>query len=147
MRIRIGYPGRESERQIVRQAPAEEAEILTPVISSHEVIELQKMVSHVRVDNDLVDYMLAIVDSTRNHESLSLGVSPRGAQALFRATQALAAIEGRDYVIPDDIKRLAVPVFAHRLMLSSRFGGPGKSSTESSEKLIEEILTKIPVPI
>ena len=147
MRIRIGYPGRESERQIVRQSPAEDAPILTPVISSHEVMELQKMVSQVRVDNDLVDYMLAIVDSTRNHGALSLGVSPRGAQALFRAAQAMAAIEGRDYVIPDDIKHLAVPVFAHRLMLNSRFGGPGRSITDSSEKLIEEILTTIPVPI
>ena len=147
MRIRIGYPGRESERQIVRQNPTEDITSLPPVLSSHEVIELQKMVAHVRVDNDLVDYMLAIVDSTRKHEALSLGVSPRGAQALFRASQALAAIEGRDYVIPDDIKLLAIPVFAHRLMLNSRFGGPGRSSTDSSEKLIEEILTSIPVPI
>ena len=105
------------------------------------------MVSHVRVENDLVDYILAIVESTRKHEALSLGVSPRGAQALFRAAQALAAIEGRDYVIPDDIKHLAVPVFAHRLMLNTRFGGPGRSSTDSAEKLIEEILTSIPVPI
>ena len=68
------------------------------------------------VDEALVDYMLAIVEHTRAHESLAMGVSPRGAQALYRATQALAAVEGRDYATPDDVKRLVVPVFAHRVV-------------------------------
>ena len=72
------------------------------------------------MDEALVDYMLAIVERTRTHESLAMGVSPRGAQALYRATQALAAVEGRDYATPDDVKRLVVPVFAHRVAVNSR---------------------------
>ena len=81
---------------------------------------MQEAVARVAVDDALVDYMLAIVERTRTHESLAMGVSPRGAQALYRATQALAAVEGRDYVTPDDVKRLVVPVFAHRVVVNSR---------------------------
>ncbi len=76
--------------------------------------------AQVAVDEALVDYMLAIVERTRTHESLAMGVSPRGAQALYRATQALAAVEGRDYVTPDDVKRMVVPVFAHRVVVNTR---------------------------
>src|ERR1700676_3259660 len=105
MRIRIGYPERGAEREILRNADGAHAESVRPVLSGEELLHLQGQVSRVTVDDTLVDYMLAIVEKTRNHESLALGVSPRGAQALYRATQALALIEGREYVIPDDIKR------------------------------------------
>ena len=90
------------------------------VLSSDELLDLQEQAEQVGVDEALVDYMLAIVEKTRAHESLALGVSPRGAQALYRAAQALAMVEGRDYVIPDDIKRLVIPVFAHRIVVNAR---------------------------
>jgi MoxR-like ATPase len=98
------------------------------------------------VDDALVDYMLAIVERTRSHESLSMGVSPRGAQALYRSAQALAAVEGRDYVTPDDVKRLAVPVFAHRVMVNTRIA-ISQRSAEVAEKILGEILTLVDVPL
>src|SRR6516162_6588361 len=107
MRIRIGYPGRASERQVVRQNGTSSADTVRPTIGGDDLTTLQDLVSRVSVDEALVDYMLAIVERTRSHEALAMGVSPRGAQALYRASQALAAAEGRDYATPDDIKRLA----------------------------------------
>ncbi|MGC4049874.1 MAG: hypothetical protein QM757_10220 [Paludibaculum sp.] len=98
------------------------------------------------VDESLVSYMLSIVEATRTHESLLLGVSPRGAQALYRAVQALALLEGRDYVLPDDIKRLAVPVFAHRVVLNQRVSLSNRS-TETAERLLAEILNREEVPL
>ena len=146
MRIRIGYPDRGAEREILRNADGTHAESVGPVLSSDELLHLQEQVSRVAVDDTLVDYMLAIVEKTRNHESLALGVSPRGAQALYRATQALALLEGRDYVIPDDIKRLAVPVFAHRIAINAR-ASLSQRSTELSERILQEILTLVEVPL
>ena len=96
---------------------------------------LQDAVAQVAVDEALVDYMLAIVERTRAHESLAMGVSPRGAQALYRATQALAAVEGRDYATPDDVKRLVVPVFAHRVVVNTRVA-MAQRSAEVAEKIL-----------
>ena len=107
---------------------------------------LQDSVAQVTVDDALVDYMLAVVERTRTHESLSMGVSPRGAQALFRSTQALAAVEGRDYVIPDDVKRLVVPVFAHRVVVNTRVA-IAQRSAEAAERILSEILTLVAVPL
>ena len=146
MRIRIGYPDREAERQILRSPDSVHAEGVRPVLSSDELLQLEEQVSRVSVDDSLADYMLAIVEKTRNHESLSLGVSPRGAQALYRATQALALLEGRDYVIPDDIKRLVIPVFAHRIAINARTSLVQRS-TELSERILQEILTLVEVPL
>jgi MoxR-like ATPase len=146
MRIRIGYPDRGAEREILRNTDGTHAESVRPVLSGEELLHLQEQVSHVAVDDTLVDYMLAIVEKTRNHESLALGVSPRGAQALYRATQALALLEGREYVIPDDIKRLAVPVFAHRVAINAR-ASLSQRSTELSERILQEILTLVEVPL
>jgi len=146
MRIRIGYPDRGAEREILRNTDGANAESVRPVLSGDELVHLQEQVSHVAVDDSLLDYMLAIVEKTRNHESLALGVSPRGAQALYRATQAMALIEGREYVIPDDIKRLAVPVFAHRIAINAR-ASLSQRSTELSERILQEILTLVEVPL
>ncbi|HXA68218.1 MAG TPA: MoxR family ATPase [Bryobacteraceae bacterium] len=146
MRIRIGYPDRGAEREILRNTDGVHAENVRPVLSGDELVHLQEQVSHVAVDDSLLDYMLAIVEKTRNHESLALGVSPRGAQALYRATQAMALIEGREYVIPDDIKRLAVPVFAHRIAINAR-ASLSQRSTELSERILQEILTLVEVPL
>jgi MoxR-like ATPase len=146
MRIRIGYPGRAAERDIVRQNIADYARHLTATISSEELLGLQDAVTHITVDEALVEYMLAVVERTRSHDSLAMGVSPRGAQALYRATQALAAIDGRDYAVPDDVKRLVPPVFAHRVLVNSR-AALGQRSTEAAELILNEILTLVNVPL
>jgi MoxR-like ATPase len=146
MRLRIGYPDTGSERTILTNHYGAAAPAVEPVLSPLELIECQQSVESVRFDSELVDYLLAIVDLTRNHESLALGVSPRGAQALYRASQALALVEGRDFVLPDDIKRLAVPVCAHRVVVNSRAALSARS-TEASERILAEILDRIPVPI
>jgi MoxR-like ATPase len=145
LRLRIGYPERASEREIVRGAGGFGVPI-QPVLSAEEVLELQAWVSQVTVDEALVDYMLAIVEKTRRHEWLALGVSPRGAQALYRATQALAMIEGRDYATPDDVKRLAVPVFAHRVVVNTRAALAARGA-DVSDRILEEILTQVEVPL
>jgi len=146
MRIRIGYPDREAEREILRNTNGVHPEIAPTVLSSEELLHLQQQVNRVTVDESLLDYMLAIVEKTRSHESLALGVSPRGAQALYRATQALAMVEGREYVIPDDIKRLAIPVFAHRIAINAR-ASLAQRSAELTERILQEILTLVEVPL
>ncbi len=146
MRIKVGYPDPESERDIIRNHALERASQMAPVLNREELLELQAAVEQVRVDDSLVGYMLSIVDQTRTHNQLALGVSPRAAQSLYRASQALAMIEGRDYAIPDDIKRLAVPVFAHRVVMHQRSGLAARSS-EAAERLIEEILGRVEVPL
>ena len=146
MRLRIGYPDKGAERQIVRQGGTSSAGNVSTVISEEDLLALQEAVSHIAVDDSLVEYMLAIVERTRSHEMLSMGVSPRGAQALYRATQALAAVEGRDYATPDDVKRLVLPVFAHRVVLSTRIAMVQRS-TEAAERVLSEILTLVDVPL
>jgi MoxR-like ATPase len=146
MRLRIGYPDRQAEREILRNTETALGEGVRAVVSAEELLYLQDQVSHVKVDASLVDYMLAMIERTRAHESLSLGVSPRGAQALYRATQALALVEGREYVIPDDIKRLVVPVCAHRIAVNAR-ASLSQRSTELSERILQEILTMVEVPL
>jgi MoxR-like ATPase len=146
MRIRIGYPDQAAEREILRHSAEPGLDKMRAVISSEDLLHLQEAVGHVAVDEALVDYMLAIVKRTREHEALAMGVSPRGAQALFRASQALAAVEGRDYVTPDDVKRMVVPVFAHRVLLSTR-AAAGQRWAGAAEKILEEILTLVDVPL
>ncbi len=146
MRIRIGYPDESAEREILRHSAEPGPEKVRAVISGEDLIHLQDSVAHISVDESLLDYMLAIVKRTRDHEGLAMGVSPRGAQALFRASQALAAVEGRDYVTPDDIKRMVIPVFAHRVVVNSR-GAFGPVSSAGAEKILEEILTLVDVPL
>ncbi|MBI4908475.1 MAG: MoxR family ATPase [Acidobacteria bacterium] len=145
MRLRMGYPDPASEREILRDQSRSASEI-QPVLTGEQVTFLQSLVSQVRIDDALVDYMLAIVKRTREHESLALGVSPRGAQALYRAAQALAVIEGRDHVIPDDVKRLVVPLFSHRVVLSARIA-PGQRGAGLADRILEEILTFVEVPL
>jgi MoxR-like ATPase len=146
MRLRIGYPDHASEREILRNSAKNSDEAAQPVLSAEEVVRLQMQAQQIVVDDALVDYMLAIVARTRAHEALALGVSPRGAQALYRASQALAMIEGRQYVIPDDVKRLAVPVFAHRVVVQTR-AALGQRTTDVAERILQEILTLVDVPI
>ncbi|MBE0659533.1 MAG: MoxR family ATPase [Bryobacteraceae bacterium] len=146
MRLKVGYPDAASERDIIRNHALERASQMQPVLTREELLQLQSAVEEIRVDDALVTYMLSIVDETRSHDQLALGVSPRAAQSLYRASQALAMVEERDYVIPDDIKRLAVPIFAHRVVMHQRSGLAARSS-EAAERVIEEILNRIEVPL
>jgi MoxR-like ATPase len=146
MRIRIGYPDAEAEREILRSTEPHRADIVRPVVTGPELIQMQTLATRVAVDASIVDYMLAVVEKTRSHESLALGVSPRGAQALYRSAQALAMLEGRDYVIPDDVKRLVVPVFAHRVVVSSRVALATRGS-EWADRILQEILMMVDVPL
>jgi len=145
LRLRMGYPDRSSERDILRSQPSLKPAAPAPVTAA-DVIWLQNQARQVRVDEALVDYILDIVEKTRIHEALSLGVSPRGAQALYRAAQALALIEGRDYAIADDIKRLVVPVFAHRVIINTRVA-LAQRTVELTERILNEILTEVEVPL
>lgn len=146
MRIDVGYPSREDEkRMLVEQQVEDPFDRLRPVMTAAEVAAVQKRVRAVRIEDALRDYLLAIVHATREHRRLRLGVSPRGAGALQRAAQAHAFLEGRDFVVPDDIKRLAVPVLAHRVLLEG--GLPGDGSQKERERLIEEIAASTEVPI
>ena len=146
LRMRIGYPDAASERQIVRNASGPAFDSMRPHLTGDDVIQLQGNAHAVTMEDSLVDYMLAIVERTRTHDALALGVSPRGSQALYRAAQALALLEGREYVIPDDIKRLAVPVFAHRVVINTR-ATLAQRRSDLAERVIEEILSQVDVPL
>ena len=147
LRLRMGYPEPEYEKTILRQQSlASQLDTITPVMHSDDVLALQQEVREVAVDDSLVDYLLRIVRATRQADMLDLGVSPRGSLALYHAAQALAYVEGRDYAIPDDIKRLVVPVFAHRIVVNSRYS-TGFRRSDEAEAALQEILKTISVPL
>jgi MoxR-like ATPase len=147
MRIRMGYPARASEKEIIRNnAGTSGAEQVAALMDAADVTAMQETVSRVRVDDSLLDYALDIIERTRQTEQLSLGVSPRGAVMLHRAAQARAFLEGRDYCLPDDFKRLIVPVFAHRVVVSSRYVSTQKKS-EQAESILREIVDTTRVPL
>ena len=147
MRLRVGYPSLETEKEILRNfADSEPLLRIEPVMTADEVVEIQQAVRRVTVDEELVNYTLALVEKTRRHEYLSLGVSPRGSMMLYRAAQALALVEGRNYSIPDDFKRLVLPVFAHRCVVSSRYISTLKKS-DQADAILKEIADSTPVPL
>lgn len=117
MCLSVGYPDRKSEMEILlRHRDGQPVDGLTAVTNAAEVLELQKEVQAIRVDKSLAEYMLELTSRTRSHNELTLGVSTRGVLILYRAAQALAFVEGRSYVIPDDIKEVAIPVLSHRVV-------------------------------
>jgi MoxR-like ATPase len=146
MRLRLGYPDPASEREIVRNFGGSLPAPAASGLAGEDILRLQESVHAIAVDEALVDYMLAIVEKTRSHEALALGVSPRGSQALYRAAQALALVEGREYVIPDDVKRLATPIFAHRVVINTR-ATLAPRRADVAERIIEEILSRVEVPL
>jgi MoxR-like ATPase len=147
MRVSMGYPEAGSEREILKwEAGAARLDNVQPVFSGAEIAAMQNEVTQVRVDDALVNYALEIVKRTRDSEQLSLGVSPRGAQMLYRAAQALAFIHGRSFCTPDDFKQLIVPVFAHRVLVNARYSSTMKKS-EQSEQVLREIVDGVPVPV
>jgi MoxR-like ATPase len=147
LRLRIGYPDVIHEKQILRDREVSDPlEQLKPIMTAGEVVTLQRHTSEVTVDEALVEYLMRIVAATRDSEMLDLGVSPRGTLSLFRAAQALALSEERSYCIPDDIKRLVLPVFAHRILVSSRFSSSLRRS-EEAEAVLKEIMKTVSVPL
>jgi MoxR-like ATPase len=140
----IGYPDRAHEMQILEAHRAGElVDRLQPVLSSEQLKRLQLSAREVKVHPSINSYMLDIVAATRTHEELDLGVSTRGAIVLFRAVQCLAFLETRNFVIPDDVKRLAVPVLAHRIVCR---GLVREGQRDRSRTVIRQILQKTPVP-
>lgn len=147
LRLHMGYPNIEDERRILLdRAEINPLEYVEPVLSQGDILELQQLVTKVRFDESLLDYLLQIVDATRKSDSLELGISPRGSLALFRSAQALGLIEGRDYCIADDIKRLVMPCFGHRVIVNSRSSAL-KNRTREAEEILNDILQKTHVPI
>src|SRR5271156_4104324 len=147
MRVRMGYPDSNAEREILRsEAGTTQLESMKPVLSAADVLEMQQAVTQVRVDESLVSYALSIVRKTRESEQLSLGVSPRGSQMIYRAAQAMAFLDGRTFCTPDDIKPLVVPVFAHRVVVNGLYSSTLKKS-EQAEQVIREIVESTPVPV
>jgi len=147
LRLRIGYPAIDDERQILRDREySDPLDDLRPVMTAEEILELQQSVADVSVDDALIEYLMRIVAATRDSEMLDLGVSPRATLSLFRAAQALALTEERSYCIPDDIKRLVLPVFAHRILVSTRYASSMRRS-EEAEAVLTEIMKTVSVPL
>ena len=144
LRIRIGYPERADEKSILRGQGLAVGE-LTPVLSPGEVVRLQEAAQRIIVDESVLDYVMALVEATRRTPLLAVGVSPRGAQALVAVARAQALAEGRGYVIPDDVKGLAIPALAHRVRVRSSMEWPEGGTTEA-ETIIDSLLREIPVP-
>ena len=145
MKLTIGYPNTTDEKKLLRAGGAQEAlDHLEPVLDVHEVAELQERVATIHMNESLVDYLMHIVHTTRNHPEVALGVSTRGALTYFKACQALAMVNGRDFVIPEDVKRLAGAVLSHRIVMKDRRSARGDSTPE--HRFIQRILSEIPVP-
>lgn len=142
MHIKLGYPSPDYEKQVVLdQLSFDAIESLSPVVSAEEIVRMQREVDKVKVDGSLADYLLSIITATRSNEKIRLGASPRGGQFLLKVAKASAYYEGRDYVVPEDIKEPAPLVLGHRIILKTR------TYISDAEKVIGEILEKIPVPL
>ncbi len=144
-KISIGYPDRDSELRMLEAhrsgVPLDKT--LDPVLDAGEVLRLQEAVRGVKVDAALANYILEIANKTRGTKALALGVSPRGCLMLYRAAQALAFAEGRDFCLPDDIKRMAVAVLAHRVVEKGALSG----GRRDARKIVQEIVEEVPVPL
>ena len=145
LRIRIGYPGPADEKSILRGGGGVALEALTPVLSVEEVLSLQEESDRVRAEDSVLEYVMSLVAVTRASLQLTLGVSPRGALALLRAARALALVEGRDYLVPDDVKSLAVAALAHRVLLKAHGTSTGDRGLDA-ESVIRAIVREVPVP-
>jgi MoxR-like ATPase len=144
MRLRLDYPSHSEERLILeRFKETQPLDDLQPVLTAERLQELQRMIRRVRVEPVVENYIVDLVRATRDHSGVELGVSPRGTLALYRSSQAYAAIHGRFYVIPDDVKRVARPVLSHRMIATSQTRLHGRVM----EQIIEEVLHNVSVPV
>jgi MoxR-like ATPase len=144
LRVRMGYPDAAEEDAILLRFEAENPlDALAPVVQAAELVRLAALLPSVRCDASVRDYIVRLVQATRAHTAVELGASPRATLALFRAARALAAVRGRDYVLPDDVKHLGAAVLGHRIMLSAQSQLRGRGA----ESLIHELLDELPVPV
>jgi MoxR-like ATPase len=144
MRVALGYPSEQGENAILlRYERQDPLDTLEPVIQADELLVLQEQVKSVSVERSVREYMVDVVRATREHEAVELGVSPRGTLALYRTVQALAAVRGRAFVIPDDVKYLAPPVLTHRIIISPQTRLRGRRP----EEVMAEIVGTVPVPV
>jgi MoxR-like ATPase len=142
MSLELGYPPRAEERELLLSGGVDDIlASLAPVVERAELVGLQRLVAGVRVAEKLADYILTVAEATRSSEEFALGVSTRAAQDLFRAAQAMAVCEGRDFAVPDDVQRTALTVLAHRVVLRS---GGGIKATRSA---LRGVLSRIAVPL
>ncbi|MBW7477543.1 MoxR family ATPase [Paenibacillus oenotherae] len=142
-KIKMGYPSSEEGLHIMKRFMSDNPlEQLQPVANAADIAEAQKAVLQIQVSEDLLRYILAIVEATRTHPDAALGVSPRGSQALLRSCQVYAALQGRDYVIPDDVKAMVVPALAHRITLRSS----QRLRSDAAESLLESVMRSVEVP-
>ncbi len=143
LKVHLGYPDKGEEVSILERFQKEDPlQKIEAVANPDQISELQQARRRIRISSPVAEYIADIVGATRTHTSLRFGASPRGSLGLMRASQALAALRGREYVLPDDVKHLACPVLSHRLILKEE----DRLRAVTPEKVIEEILTKIPVP-
>ena len=146
MRVRIGYPKMEHEKEIV-QGPDlyRMAGEIGPVLTHDVVIQLQQETAAVRLDEQLLEYIIRLADATRNEPAIKLGISPRGALFLYRASQAHALFSGRNFCTPDDIKAVVIPTFSHRIVIESNLYGVAR--IDESERIIRGIIEGVSVPL
>lgn len=143
MSLRLGYPPREHERELLISGGVERLlEQLPAVLDQEELLTLQRRAQEITVTEKLADYMISLAEATREDGELLLGVSTRGVQGLYRAVQALALTEGRDYAVPDDVQHLASAVMSHRVILKR-----GGSDLDAARRVVERIVRSVPVPV
>ncbi|HEX5724315.1 MAG TPA: MoxR family ATPase [Longimicrobiaceae bacterium] len=148
MRLSIGYPDADEERNVVLQSMrgGDPVDGIRPVLGAGQVLALQDRVEQVHTDASLLDYLMALVQATREEPRYRAGASTRGAISLFRAARGYALVDGREFLVPDDVRRLAVPCLAHRLLPAGAGAATGEAYDESVA-ILEEILDRIPVPV
>jgi MoxR-like ATPase len=143
VRIHLGYPSAEDEVAVLEaQRVTHPIDAIEPVVDERDLRLIQEAVREVHVEPEIREYIVAVVNATRSHASLYLGASPRGSLALFRLCQARGLLEGRDYVLPDDVKALAFPALGHRVILNSS----ARIEGTSSEDCIDQVLEQVAVP-
>ncbi len=143
LKVNMGYPTREEGLEILKRFKAvNPLETLQSIVSIEDIIEMQQVYSDVEVREDVLQYLIDVVEQTRKHENVALGVSPRGSQALLKAVQVYALLQGRTYVIPDDIKKMAKPVLSHRIVLAQRIG----IKQGEVEAVLTDVLGQVTVP-
>jgi MoxR-like ATPase len=144
VKLQVGYPSRTEEVEIMRRrmVRGQEDVVLDPVVDSETILDLQKTVEGIHVDDDVLGYIADILQATRTQRQIEIGASPRGSLAIFKLSRARAALHGRDYVIPDDVKEVAPPALVHRLIMKAESWVKGTNPNQ----ILEDILKTIPVP-